>query len=785
MASHQDLVSRLRAALKDRYAVETEIGSGGMATVYLAEDLAHGRKVAIKVLSPDVAHALGAERFLKEIEVAAGLTHPNILPLFDSGEAHGLLYYVMPYVEEESLRDRLGRERQLPPEEVIRIVGEVADALSYAHDQGLVHRDIKPENILFAAGHAAVADFGIAKGLDAAGGEQLTRTGVTLGTPAYMSPEQAGGAEELDGRSDLYSLGCVAYEMLAGQPPFTATTPQAVMARHAVDPPPELQTVRPDIPAGVSRAVHKALAKVPTDRHSSTRDFAEALRQANTEEARAAEATRRRRKTQRQRGVWASAVVLAFILGVWVMDAITGPAYERLAVLPPTNLLNNPEQERLILGVHDALVGELQKAGVPVKARTSVMQYRAGTTPIREIAAELGVDALVEPAVHWAQDSVEIDLRLVDGETEEYIADPIVRAGAARNILGLYGELVQEVVGVLQLGLSTEAEARLTRAQPVDPDAYEDYLNGRFHWRSLSPAGLQTAQEYYGSALEKEPDFAQAQAGIAHVWAARQQMGFLPPSEAAPEARAALSRALAMDSAGFYVQFVAGAVRTWVEWDWEGGEASFQRALEINPEAAEVRAHYAHLLMMLSRWEECEEEMDRALELDPRNPIVLAFYGQTLNGRAMFPEAIAFFQNALRTAPDNPVAHSGLMTAYRGEGMHREALEHAAASLAVFTGENIAPSLQAAYRSEGHEVAWRMAAEAFVDVSKETYVLPRTIAVLFDWAGETDQAFEWLERAFEVRDPNLPYLNVLVLSDTLRADPRFRNLQRRMNLPVS
>jgi tetratricopeptide (TPR) repeat protein len=240
-----------------------------------------------------------------------------------------------------------------------------------------------------------------------------------------------------------------------------------------------------------------------------------------------------------------------------------------------------------------------------------------------------------------------------------------------------------------------------------------------------------------------------------------------------------------MDSAGFYVQVVAGAVRTWVEWDWERGEASFRRALEINPEAAEVRAHYASLLMMLSRWEECEEEMDRALELDPRNPIVLAFYGQTLNGRAMFPEAIAFFQNALRTAPDNPVAHSGLMTAYRGEGMHQKALEHAAASLAAFTGEDLAPSLQATYRSEGHEAAWRMAAEAFLDVSKETYVLPWTVAVLFDWAGETDQAFEWLERAFEVRDPNLPYLNVLFLSDTLRADPRFRDLQRRMNLPAS
>jgi serine/threonine-protein kinase len=318
---------RLTQALADRYRIERQIGSGGMATVYLAEDLKHHRKVAIKVLTPEVAHAVGPERFLNEIEIAANLTHPNILPLHDSGQADGLLYYVMPYVEGESLRDRLIREKHLPLEDAIRIVGEVADALSYAHDLQLIHRDIKPENILSTAGHAVVADFGIARAVDTAGGDRLTKTGLTVGTPTYMSPEQAAGTEALDGRSDTYSLACLAYEMLGGEPPFTGPTPQAVLARHAVDPVPELRTIRPGIPAGVEQAIEKALAKVPADRFPTAQAFADALTNASTDEAIAAEFARRGREAGRRRMGLAAVVVLLAALGVWVVTGLGGPRH--------------------------------------------------------------------------------------------------------------------------------------------------------------------------------------------------------------------------------------------------------------------------------------------------------------------------------------------------------------------------------------------------------------------------------------------------------------------------
>ncbi|NIO31919.1 MAG: protein kinase, partial [Gemmatimonadetes bacterium] len=272
-----DELDRLRSALGDRYRVEDEIGHGGMATVYLAQDLKHERRVAIKVLRPDLASMLGPERFLREIQIEAGLQHINILPIYDSGEADGFLYYVMPYVEGESLRARIEREKQLPLDDALQITREIAEALSYAHDHGIVHRDIKPENILLSGGHAVLADFGIARAIGVAGGQRVTESGHAVGTPHYMSPEQAGGEAELDGRSDLYSLGCVLYEMLAGEPPFTGRTARAVIARHMAESPPPLLVVRPSVPPRVGEAIEKALAKTPADRFATAADFVTTL----------------------------------------------------------------------------------------------------------------------------------------------------------------------------------------------------------------------------------------------------------------------------------------------------------------------------------------------------------------------------------------------------------------------------------------------------------------------------------------------------------------------------
>ncbi len=271
------MIDRLKKALAERYAIERELGQGGMATVYLASDRKHNRAVAVKVLNPELASAIGPDRFLREIEISAGLDHPHILPLYDSGEADGFLYYVMPYLEGGSLRDRLVREKQLPLDEALQIAREVADALSYAHGHDVVHRDIKPENIMLAGGHARVADFGIARAISAAGGQRLTQTGLAIGTPVYMSPEQAAGGQDIDGRSDLYSLACVLFEMLAGTPPFTGSA-ESIVRQHLVAEPPAITTLRPAVPAQVAGAIMRALSKTPADRFSPAAQFADALR---------------------------------------------------------------------------------------------------------------------------------------------------------------------------------------------------------------------------------------------------------------------------------------------------------------------------------------------------------------------------------------------------------------------------------------------------------------------------------------------------------------------------
>jgi len=345
-----DTLERLRTALTGRYDVERELGRGGMATVYLAQDRKHMRRVAIKVLRPELAAAVGDERFLREIQVTAGLRHPHILPLLDSGAADGLLYYVMPYVEGESIRDRLSRERQLPIDDAVAIATEVLSALGYAHSHDVVHRDIKPENILLESGHAVVADFGIARAVDAAGGAQLTETGIAVGTPAYMSPEQATGEATPDGRSDLYSLGCVLYEMLAGEPPYAGPTVQAITARKLTEPTPSVLRVRETVPEALAEVIERLLAKLPADRFAGAAHAAEELRRAATGRARAGSPPPKRTVGERRPAVpvprwlmWTTATIVVALSALGVRGLVVSEgrgedAPTRLSVVLPEGI---------------------------------------------------------------------------------------------------------------------------------------------------------------------------------------------------------------------------------------------------------------------------------------------------------------------------------------------------------------------------------------------------------------------------------------------------------------
>jgi TolB-like protein/tRNA A-37 threonylcarbamoyl transferase component Bud32/Tfp pilus assembly protein PilF len=775
-----DVLDHLKAALGDRYTIERELGRGGMATVYLARDLKHQRHVAIKVLDPELARALGAERFLREVEVTANLNHPHILPLHDSGEADGFLFYVMPYVEGETLRERMNREGQLPLDDALQITREVAAALSYAHSHDVIHRDIKPENVLLSAGEAVVADFGIARAITAAGGEHLTDTGISIGTPTYMSPEQASGEHQIDGRSDIYALGCVLYEMLVSEPPFTGPTAHAVIAKKLSEPTPRISVVRESVPPGVAAALTKALAKTPADRFGTASAFTEAL----TSELVVARVGRRRWPWLATSG---ATIVLLAAVALVLLNGLSGPAYERLAVLPPANLMNDPEQEYFVEGVHNALISELQRAGVTVIARTSVLQYENTQKPIREIAGELGVDALVEAAVVRAADSVEIEARVVDGTTEQYVADPIVRRSDLRNIERLYRGLTAAIAAEIHAALTPQAEARLTSAREVDPQAYDAYLKGQFYAGKMTPPDLEAALRYFELALEHDPEYARAYAGIALAWGIRSQFAYVRPRDAVPHMRAAAERAAELDSSLAEVQWALAGVRTWHLWDWAGAEVAFERAIEINPNYPDVRAGYSHFLLHMQRPDEALRQSQLAVALDPFNPLIQLFHGFVLGRLGRYDDAIAQFNTLLRTVPNHPGAHLGLQHVYHEKGMYDESLAEANMAYVLSDFTQAEEALASGYAEGGYRGAMRHLADTLATLWNVSYAHPTDIADLYLFAGEKSLALDWLERGLEERDPNMPYMCTFTNPDSdwesLRDDPRLRNICLRVGLP--
>jgi len=602
----------LTAALADRYVIEREIGSGGMATVYLARDLRHQRQVAIKVLRPELTAALGAERFLREVTTTANLHHPHILALYDSGEAQGFLYYVMPYVEGESLRDRLRREKQLRLEDALQVAREVADALGYAHDRGIVHRDIKPENILLEAGHALVADFGIARAVSAAGTEELTATGTAVGTPIYMSPEQASGERDLDGRSDLYSLACVVYEMLGGEPPYLGTTPQAVIAKKLSEPTPHISVLRELVPPEVDAALEQALAKAPADRYATASAFAEALTTTTP-------APRAHARGWRRAAIVLVGVVVLALAARGLASLLSGERIETVAVLPLTDLTNDPDQEFLAAGVHEALISELGRLGLSITARRTMAQYRDSDKPISEIAREVGADAVVEGSLYRSGDSLEIATRLYDKDEQELWTASY--AGVLSDAVALYRRFARAIAGEIGVHLSTAEQERLDDTPAVNPEVYEAYLRGMHilnNRRTREDADV--AIGYFNQALEQNPADPLAYAGLALAYATLGH-GFDPPDDAWPRARAAAERALRLDSTLAEAWAALADYKSYGERDWEGAERAFRRANELNPSLAMNHYHYAWYLALFGRVEEALTEHRRAQELDPLTPL--------------------------------------------------------------------------------------------------------------------------------------------------------------------
>ncbi|MCG6954814.1 MAG: protein kinase [Gemmatimonadetes bacterium] len=541
-----DLPSRLTAALADRYRIERELGAGGMATVYLAEDLKHERDVAIKVLRQDVAQSIGAERFLQEIRLAAGLSHPNILPVFDSGEVAGLLFYVMPNVAGRSVRDLLDRGGPLSVDVAVRIAREVAEALDYAHRHGVVHRDIKPDNIMLHEGHALVADFGIGKAVGGADAQTLTQTGATVGTPAYMSPEQAAG-EAVDGRSDLYALGCVLYEMLVGEQPFTGPTVQVVIAKRFIQTPPDITALREGVPRPVARSVQKALARTPIDRFETGTQFAAALAELDMPEPTAVEAV----------------------------------PEKSIAVLPFANLSSDPENEFFADGVTEEILNALSHvAELRVAGRMSSFSLKGKNQDLKVIGEQLHVRHVLGGSVRRAGKRVRITAQLVDA-TDGYHMWSEKYDREIEDVFAVQDEIATAIAAKMKTALNIGAAAKAQRAA-ASIEAYEAYLKGRalLYRRGQS---IREGMELMEKALALDPEYGLAWSGLADTYSLLGYYAMMPPEVAREKAGEASAEALrlAPDLAESHTS--RGLFALLFEWNWEESKREFERALEINP----------------------------------------------------------------------------------------------------------------------------------------------------------------------------------------------------------
>jgi len=731
----------LAEALRDRYRLDRELGQGGMATVYLARDLKHDRDVALKVLRPQLAALLGRDRFLAEIHLTARLDHPHIVTLIDSGENDGFLWYVVPYIRGESLRQMLDHEPQLSVDQALAITKQVASALEYAHRHGVIHRDVKPENILLHEGEAMLADFGIALAVKQAGANRLTETGLSLGTPQYMSPEQALGERELDARSDVYGLGCVLYEALAGEPPYAGPTPQALIAKQLTEPVPSVRRLRSAVPPGVERALMKALAQLPADRFASVAAFAEAL----------------------------------------TLPAPVGSRPPSIAVLPFLNLSPDPENEYFADGITEDVIAQLSKIrALRVISRTSVMQFKKREQGLREIAARLDVSTLLEGSVRRVGDRVRIVAQLIDAPADQHLWAATYDRQLT-DIFAIQADVALHIAAALKAELSPGERTRIHREPTSDLQAYQLYLQGRHCFIRYTHEGLRKAIAYFEQAIDRDPDYALAYAGVALAYGELAEIGALSSDEAYVPAKVAAAKALALDSELAEAHSVLAVLRFVGDFEWTGAEQEFQRALELNPSGADTYNYYGRMLSALERYDEALAAQQRAHELDPlAHPMDLA---TALLRAGRYAEAAEAATRGIEFNPSYARGHATRGWAYLKQGLGDAGLADLERAVALSPGDSLwLAQLGQAYALVGRVGQAREVLRQLEERSCVEYVSPYHMAYVYTGLGEQDQAIDWLERAHAERAGAVYGIKGSFLFATLRSHPRFKPLLMKMNL---
>ena len=779
------------------YVLVKEIGRGGAATVYLASDVKHHRSVALKLLSADTSTALGGERFRREIEVVAQLHHPHILPLHDSGEADGLLYYVMPLVSGETLRARIAREGQLPVAGVRRIVSDVAAALDYAHRHGVIHRDVKPANILVDEEHATVADFGIAhRALDDAS-DELTATGIIIGTPAYMSPEQSTGSREVDARTDVYALGCVIYEMLTGAPPFRAATIPALVSKHLQAPVPSACALRPELPREVDDVFQHALAKDPADRYASARELALGLSQALDApppavpspvatpslpnalpvEPHATTGSARRRTATVIAAIVAVAAAL-FVVFARPFSATPADEIPSIAVLPFTNLSEAKENEYFSDGITEELTGALAQVGrFRVTPRTTAFAYKGRTGDLRSIAREIGVRHVLEGSVRRHGDSVRVIAALYDAETGDRIMNETY-SGAFESVLTFQAEIAARIAERLERDLLPADRARLAERHTVTAEAYDSYLKGRYFFDQRTAASLTQAVAHFERALAIDSMYARAHAGLSDTYSILAWTGFAAPTELFRRADRSAQRAIQLDSTLAESHVSLGIIHTFHDWDLAAADRATARAVDLDSTLASAWYWRTWHLIAAGRAQEAMSALQRARQLDPLSLITNARIGTLLIWARRFAEADSVLRRTLEIDPSYPVARVQRARVLSSLGRHAEAITALPAD-SVRLGSYESGIAGYVYARAGRRDEALRAAKV---LEARTYVPAEGVAAIYAGLGDAELALTWLERAVASRGVGLIFLASEPMYDSLREHPRYHAVVNRIGL---
>jgi serine/threonine-protein kinase len=792
--------ARLSAALAERYRIERELGAGGMATVYLAEDLRHHREVALKVLKPELGESLGSERFLREIEIAARLTHPHILALYDSGEAAGVLYYVMPYVHGESLRSRLTREGELPVSDACRILRDVADALAAAHREGIVHRDIKPENILLTGGHALVADFGVAKAVSEAAmrGATFTTAGMAVGTPAYMAPEQAAGDSHLDARADIYALGVVAYEMLTGRAPFAGTTPQQVLAAQVSETPEPVTKRRASIPPSLAGLVMQCLEKHPADRPRSAEAVLAVLEQIPSGAAPAVPAALAASTPRSLRGAlagtwrrWVPYAVAALILAgaiafvatrggrSWRDGAASGgdDSVHSIAVLPFLSLGGDTAGAYFGDGVSEEILTSLSRLpGLAVVGRTSSFRFRGSDIDAKKVGRALDASALLAGTIQRSGDAVRITAELVDTRTGLQLWSQTYDR-RMRDLFSLEDEIARAITDTLRVRLG---DAPIVHRGTTSPEAHDLVLHANALALKNDEASLDSSVSLYQRAIALDSTYAEAWARLSLAYGGLADAYRAPREMIAPAEHAAL-RAIEMDDSLALAHVALGVVRLDWQWRFAGARHEFLRALALDPGSPDAHMNYAvYLLWVDDDADGAERELDSAAARDPLNPDIVRWQETAAMALGQTDRALQLARR-IRELAGGPVyyGYNRLTQVYARAGRWKECVRAADSATTSSATPDVYVAICSVHlgdRARAQRVLAQLEAREYPD---RVWVASILVAL-----GDTARALSSLEEAFVDRSANLPTVRSDPLFAPLRDSPRFKTLFERIGLPL-